>query len=96
MFISIKTTSPHKDILRAEGTGNSHTNFFCVPSRDFWCTTVVKKRANIFSNHEPNRVPKISLNYLQNVPIYFPSGKHKRLFLKYCYAIIFVHGISCP
>ena len=33
---------------------------------------------NTFStNHKPNQVTEMSLRYLQNMPIYFPSGKYK-------------------
>ena len=37
---------------------------------------MVKKRAphdSFLRNHEPNCVPEMSLSYLQNMPIYFPS-----------------------
>ena len=50
-----------------------------------------------FWNNEPNRVPEMSLNYLQNIPIYCPSGKYKILiyrFLEYCYTIVFVQDIE--
>ena len=78
VFISIKTTSPHRGNLRAERIGNSGTQFFlCKPCWDFWCNacTTVKKHGprNSFSrNHAPNRV----LSCLQNMPIYFPCGKY--------------------
>ena len=40
----------------------------------------------------------MGLSYLQNIPIYYPSGKYKlsiRSFLEYYYTtIIFVHDIS--
>ena len=55
------------------------------------CTTTVKKRAprdTFVRNHEPHRLPETSRSYLQNMPIYFPSGKYKltiRSFLEYCY-----------
>ena len=28
-----------------------------------------------FRNYEPNRTPEMSLSYLPNMPIYYPSGK---------------------
>ena len=30
-----------------------------------------------FKNHEPNRVPEMSLSYMQNMPSYYSSGKYK-------------------
>lgn len=35
-------------------------------------------RDTFFINNEQNRTPEMSLCYLQNLPIYFPSGKCKR------------------
>ena len=32
---------------------------------------------NIFSTNQPNQVTEISIRYLQNIPIYFPSEKYK-------------------
>ena len=37
MFISIKTTSPHKGNLRGKGMWNSWVNNFFMPAWDFWC-----------------------------------------------------------
>ena len=77
--LSIKATSPHEGNLRARSIRNSRAQFMCVPCRDFWChVRTAKKRAppdTSLKNHKPNRVPKMSLNYLQNMPIYYPSGK---------------------
>ena len=52
-----------------------------------------------FRNHEPNRVPEMSLSYLQNMTIYQPSGKcilSNLSLLQYSYTIVFVHNILCP
>ena len=48
-------------------------------------------RDTCFRNHEPNRVPEMSLSYLQHIPIYYTSGKYKlsiRFSLEY-YTIVF-------
>ena len=96
-FISVKTTSPHKDNFSAERIRNSGAQFFCVSCWDFMChTTTMKKHAphdTFFKNHELNRVTEISLSYIQNIPIYCPSGEYKfsvRFFLDYWYTIVFV------
>ena len=56
-------------------------NFFCVPFWDFWyhaCNRNKSARCDtFFKNHEPNRVPEMSLSYMQNMPSYYSSGKYK-------------------
>ena len=100
--LSIKATSPHEGILWARSIRNSRAQFMCVPCRDFWChVRLAKKRTppdTFLKNHEPNCVPETNLNYLQNMPIHYPSGKYKlsvSSFLEYCYTRHFVHDISC-
>ena len=57
----------------------------------------MKKRVpsdNFFRSHEPNCVPEMNLNHMQNMSIYYPSGKYKlsvRSFIECCYIIVFVH-----
>ena len=66
------------------------------------CIKVVKKCTpgdTFFRNHEKYCVPKMSLSYLQNMPIYFSSGKYKlsiHSFLIYCYTIVFGHNFLHP
>ena len=61
------------------------------------CTT--RKHAprdTFFRNHKLNHVSEMSLSYLQNMSIYYPSGKYKLSicsFLEYCYTIVFVSDI---
>ena len=64
MFISTKTTSPHKDNLLAERIGNSETLFFSLALLRLSVhaySTVLKKCEpcdTFFRNHERNRVPE--------------------------------------
>ena len=52
-----------------------------------------------FRSLEPNRVPEMSLSYLQSMPTYYPLEKFKFSicsFLKYCHTTVFVDDISYP
>ena len=45
---------------------------------------------NTFStNHQPNQVTEMSLRYLQNMSIYFPSGNFQ-------FVPLLLHNTSCP
>ena len=67
MFISIKTTKS-----RAERIVKSDGQFFV-------CNTLLSETFGAWVHHNEETqtlwVPEMSLSYLQNMPIYFPSGK---------------------
>ena len=102
VFISIKTTSPHEGKLRPERIENSGTLSLYTLEVLVHMRTTAKELTPcdaFFRNHEPNRVPEMTLSYLQNIPTYYHSGKYKmsiRSALEYCYTIVFVRDILCP
>ena len=96
MFISINTTNSHERNFRAAKIGNSTVHFSGWLVETFGATRASRRnvhpRDTVFKNHEPNRVPDMSLGYFQNIPIYYTSEKYKlsiRSFLDYfCYTIV--------
>ena len=104
-FISIyvlkflQTTSPNerlnKLVLYKLG---QYTIFFAYLVESFGAKH--KKTCCLFRIYEPYHVRGNSFSFLQNMPIYYPSGKYKisiRFFqFEYWYTVKFVHDISCP
>ena len=78
MIITVKTTGIHADNLRAKRIRNSEAQFFVclvetigvmlIPHKNT-CTSTSRH----FRKHNPNCEPEISLSYLHNIPIYYPS-----------------------
>ena len=84
----IKITGSHKGNLSAIRIVNSVTQFFCIPKLLVHaCTTVVKKHAprDTFSKtmNLIVYIPEMSFSYLQNLSIFFPSGKYKFQFVPF-------------
>ena len=81
---------------------NSGAQFLCVLFWDNRCQMCTTKKCTpcdtFFRNHEPNRVPEMSLSCLQDMPIFYTSGKYElsiHFSLEYCYTTVSVHIILC-